>query len=129
MPCPKCNSDRLKLTDKPVAGDQAKQLRYTCSDCGWIGWRQRLERRKSRWRSLLPTTGPMFRAYVFFGFVVLLFLVTEIFFMRGCSELPPPDTTQGLATSQGVGPNFSPARTATAVGTAEETPGSTRWRF
>ena len=94
MGCPKCGSDRLKgapATLSSAAWIATGRRRYRCADCGWAGWKHRLQRRTDSGMSLQQRQAPDIRAKVFFGCVVTLLTLTTVLLLRSCDSGGPAD--------------------------------------
>jgi hypothetical protein len=102
MGCPKCKSDRLKGAAIPgislVLSPLVHRRRYHCADCGWTGWKHRLQRRgeASMTVALRQRDGPDARALWFFIAVVAFVLLTTVMLVRSCGSAAPSESVRSL---------------------------------
>ena len=92
--CPHCHAERLKAAPIFAVSTLLKSVssrrRYVCTQCGWVGWRHRLQRRHSELPSLSPKAKPSHGAIAFFVFVLVFFIVTGALLMQSCQNTPEP---------------------------------------
>jgi hypothetical protein len=89
----------LKAAPMPMVGAFLRPLsrkrRYMCSNCGWVGYRRRLQRRHSELPSLAPKSGPSAAALVFFVLVAAVLILSGVFLLRSCQIEPGPTLSGG----------------------------------
>ena len=90
--CPKCGADLLKRAPLPIVGRLIKPFtrrrRYRCRECGWTGWKHRLQRRNSQFLTPRPQDGVDPRAVWFFIAVVVFLIVVTILLLRWNANQP-----------------------------------------
>jgi hypothetical protein len=97
--CPKCGADVLRRAPLPVIGvligPFTNKHRYGCRECGWTGWKRRLQRRSSQSITPKRRDGIEPRAAWFFIAVVFFLIVVTILLLRAWITSQPIDVPVG----------------------------------